>query len=153
MFSLPGKFWEKIVKLLKFIYSEKATKFCEIFSLILSYVVQSKVRWRFHKILWPPQNIWTLQWVPCPCSPLINDHFYKKLSLYIQIPSIYLGFKFKFGPSCVRSPCIVQFHWVRIRRKKKWLCIITKVLTTFFWLRKWKMKKFCQIREIIWWIW
>ena len=32
--------------LLKFIYSEKATKFCEIFTLILSYVVpvESKVK-------------------------------------------------------------------------------------------------------------
>ena len=32
--------------LLKFIYSEKATKFCEIFSLLLSYVVpvKSKVK-------------------------------------------------------------------------------------------------------------
>ena len=27
---------------LKFIYSEKATKFCEIFTLLLSYVVQVK---------------------------------------------------------------------------------------------------------------
>ena len=32
--------------LLKFIYSEKATKFCEIFTLLLSYVVpvKSKVK-------------------------------------------------------------------------------------------------------------
>ena len=29
-------------KLLKFIYSEKATKFCEIFTLLLSYVVPVK---------------------------------------------------------------------------------------------------------------
>ena len=42
---------------LKFIYSEKATKLYEIFTLLLSYVVpvKSKV-----KILWPSQNIWTL---------------------------------------------------------------------------------------------
>ena len=31
-------------------------------------------------------------WVPCPCFPLINHYFYKKLSLYIHIPNIYLGF-------------------------------------------------------------
>ena len=42
-------------------------------------------------------------WVPCPCFPLINHfkhYFYKKLSLYIQIPNIYLGlvFEFEFGP-------------------------------------------------------
>ena len=71
----------------KFIYSKKATKFCEISTLLLSYVVPvkskvetgdfakfcgllriyelwSKVRWRFRKILWPTQNIRTLQnWV------------------------------------------------------------------------------------------
>ena len=45
--------------IIKFIYSEKATKFCEIFTLLLtvSTVVKSKV-----KILqnWPSQNIWIL---------------------------------------------------------------------------------------------
>ena len=45
----------------KFVYSEKATKFCEIFTLFLTVftVVKSKVK--IHKILWPSQNIWTLQ--------------------------------------------------------------------------------------------
>ena len=40
-------------------------------------------------------------WVPCPCFSLINHYFYKKLSLYIQIPNIYLGLLelgFEFGP-------------------------------------------------------
>ena len=44
--------------IVKFLYSEKATHFCEIFPLLLSCVVP--VRGRFHKILWPSQNIWTL---------------------------------------------------------------------------------------------
>ena len=37
---------QKIIKQVKFIYSEKATKFCEIFTLLLSYVVpvKSKVK-------------------------------------------------------------------------------------------------------------
>ena len=39
--------------LLKFTYSEKATKFCEIFTLLLSYVCQSKVKWRFAKFCGP----------------------------------------------------------------------------------------------------
>ena len=43
-----------------YIDSEKAKKFCENFPLLLSYVVQSKVRGRFQKCLWPSQNIWTL---------------------------------------------------------------------------------------------
>ena len=38
----------------------------------------------------------------CPCFPLFNHHFYKKLSVYIHIPNIYLGlgleFEFEFGP-------------------------------------------------------
>ena len=50
------------------------------------------------------------QWVPCSCFPLINNYFYKKLSLYIQIPFIWdcnlnLGRKvLGIQPSCVRSP-------------------------------------------------
>ena len=49
--------------ILKFIYSEKATKFCKIFTLrnIWLALHRTKVRWRFCKILWPSQNIWTLQ--------------------------------------------------------------------------------------------
>ena len=35
----------------KFIYSEKATKFCEISTLLLS-VCNVDIRWRFRKILW-----------------------------------------------------------------------------------------------------
>ena len=36
----------------KFIYSEKATKFCEISTLLLTTVhTESKVKWRFRKIL------------------------------------------------------------------------------------------------------
>ena len=35
-----------------------ATKFCEISTL---QYIQTKVRWRFRKILWPSQNIWTLK--------------------------------------------------------------------------------------------
>ena len=42
-----------------FVYSEKATKFCKISSLLLSTVHTDKIRWRFRKLLWPSQNIWT----------------------------------------------------------------------------------------------
>ena len=41
----------------KFIYSEKVTKSSPYFWLALH---RTKVRWRFRKILWPSQNIWTL---------------------------------------------------------------------------------------------
>ena len=49
--------------MIQFIYSEKATKFCEIFPLLFfdySIYMQSKERGRFRKILWPSQNVWTL---------------------------------------------------------------------------------------------
>ena len=46
------------VTIVKFIYSEKATKFCEISTNYLYW--QSNNWWRFHNILWPSQNIWTL---------------------------------------------------------------------------------------------
>ena len=45
--------------LLKFIYFEMATKFFEIFPLLLT--VCTVVRGRFRKILRPSQNIWTLK--------------------------------------------------------------------------------------------
>ena len=45
---------------LKFIYSEKATKFWEISTLLLSYVVPVKSKMETSQILWPSQNIWTL---------------------------------------------------------------------------------------------
>ena len=41
--------------------SEKATKFWEIFTLLLTgATLKTKVRWRFCKILWLSQNMWTL---------------------------------------------------------------------------------------------
>ena len=40
----------------KFIYSEKATNFCKISTVDLSYIVN--LHWRFCKILWPSQNIY-----------------------------------------------------------------------------------------------
>jgi hypothetical protein len=36
--------------------------------------------------------------LPCPCFSLTNHYFYKKLSFCIQIPNIYLGIGFVFGP-------------------------------------------------------
>ena len=34
--------------------------------------------------------------VPCPCFPLFNNYFSKKLSFYIHIPNFYLGLGFEF---------------------------------------------------------
>ena len=49
--------------ILKFIYFEKATKFCEISTLLLTgttKICRTKVSWIFRKFLWPSQNKWTL---------------------------------------------------------------------------------------------
>ena len=48
-----------------------------------------------------------VQWVPCPCFPLFNHYFYKKLSLYVHIPNIYLGLGFEFGPRRIRDLAFV----------------------------------------------
>ena len=46
-------------------------------------------------------------WVPCPCFPLINHYFYKKLSLFIHIPNIFLGLGFELGPQRIGNSVIV----------------------------------------------
>ena len=46
--------------------------------------------------------------VPCPCFPLINHYFYKKLNLCIQIPNIYLRLGVEFS-HCV-SVARAQFY-------------------------------------------
>ena len=49
---------------------------------------------------------------PCPCFPLINHYFYKKLRLYIRIPYIYLGlgFEFEFGLQRIRDLSFVYLQ-------------------------------------------
>ena len=42
---------------IKFIYSEKATKFCEIFPLFCLQYIQTKGRGKFQTFLWPSLNI------------------------------------------------------------------------------------------------
>ena len=46
-------------------------------------------------------------WVLCPCFLLIKHYFYNKLSLYIQIPNVYLGLRFEFGPQRIRDLAFV----------------------------------------------
>ena len=45
--------------------------------------------------------------VPCPCFSLINHYFNKKLHLYKEIPNVYLGLGFEFGPQRIRDLAIV----------------------------------------------
>ena len=68
------------IHILKFIYSEKATKFCEIFTILLTSTTfdwhynRTKVRWNFFKILWPSQNIWTLYKGDCKIRIFLEGH-------------------------------------------------------------------------------
>ena len=47
---------DEFYSILKFVYSEKATKFCEIFTLLLSYVVPVKSKVEISQT-WPSQNV------------------------------------------------------------------------------------------------
>ena len=51
----------------------------------------------------------SVQSVFCLCFPLSNHYFYKKLSIYIHIPNIYLGlgFEFEFGPQRIKDLAFV----------------------------------------------
>ena len=68
---------------LKFIYSEKATTFCEIFLLLLTAVHTVKSK---GKILWPSQNIWTLNKHHKPVFSVTEEkvctYFYGNLQSY-----------------------------------------------------------------------
>ena len=73
---------------LKFIYSEKATKFGKSPPIICPMYCQSNNWWRFRKILWPSQNIWTLAyqksdiplfWYSFLCF------FHKKIHKWLQL--------------------------------------------------------------------
>ena len=47
--------------MIKFIYSKKPKNFAKSSPYFWLQYIQSKVRGRFRKILWPSQNIWTLK--------------------------------------------------------------------------------------------
>ena len=48
-------------------------------------------------------NYILVQLVFCPCFPLFNHYLYKKVSLYIHIPNIYLGLGLEFRPQRIRD--------------------------------------------------
>ena len=69
-------------------------------------------------------------WVPCPCLPLINNYLFKKLSLYIQMPNIFLGVGFEFWPQRIRDLAIawVRSPWPKIYDYAKFFTYVTKTL-------------------------
>ena len=95
----------KIWTLHKFIYSEKAKNFCEISTLLLT-TVQSGVRWRFCKFLWPTQNIWTL-------TLLVSNY----VNILMKSLMKFISFQTLHTTTCtynaVLCPCEIQ-----LRRRK-----------------------------------
>ena len=100
--------------------SEKATKFCEIFTLLLSYVAPVKSKMKIAKILWPSQNIWTLPPFPSSNGPAA-------LVLVLPIHIMYLHF-------CSKKFCLSTWRWLSFVSSLNffliWLCLLT-----------WKIKK------------
>ena len=110
--------------MLNFIYSEKATKFCEISTLLLTGTTKTKVRGRFRKILWPSQNIWSLTKRLQMFFINWNKNFEK---LYQDRPisaSGPLSLLHAFHFPCSNNPCKYFDPNHRSRRKIKRLGII-----------------------------
>ena len=64
--------------------------------------------WAFGVFSAEPSTPILVQWVPCPCFTLFNHYFYKKLSFYIHIPSIYLGYGYEYGLIRIRDLAIMR---------------------------------------------
>ena len=78
----------KLFFIVKFIYSEKAN-FAKSSPYFWLQYIQSKVSWRFRKIVWPSQNIWTLL---CKCSICLEYLAKKNGSGLLQLRfQIHLG--------------------------------------------------------------
>ena len=69
-------------------------------------------------------------WVSCSWFPLINHYFYKKLSLFIDIPNIYLGLGFEFGLQRI-SLCVSIVRELNYRK----LLYINKLLILTLWMK------------------
>ena len=127
-------------------YSEKATKFCEISTLNLSYVVQSKVRWIFHKILWPSQKIWTLNTVYFPKTKQV-------LTQRARIDLKPKGFFFLFGEKNRTFGETVHTMFIRWF----WSCILIHDFTRYKYIEN--LKQSCEnaggsfdptVKHILW---
>ena len=80
-------------------YFEKATKFCEIFNvdLTVTNIRKTNIRWRFHKILWPSQNIWTFR---------IFSKTYLNFEVVEEFPPAKTGCNLAFGNFAKSPPYI-----------------------------------------------
>ena len=91
--NVSKKFWKKsFLTIVNFKYSEKATKFCRIFTLLLSYVVPVKSKVKILQNFWPSQNIWTLLFNPIFHCARKNNYTTNTLLLHRMKPK-------RLGPS------------------------------------------------------
>ena len=86
--------------------------------------IQSKVRWRFCKILWPSQNIWTLPWPLC-CKSLrfCGSIVFLRLCTYLYLQCENNEIDVKISTFGVRKFC------VQLKRQVK-VDIIAKAFST-----------------------
>ena len=122
--------------LLKFIYSEKATKFCEIFTLLLSYVVsvKSKVKISQKFVAFSEYMNFNCLWQVS--SQYLITRFFISLAGFSQlwkVPLITIVISGRFYRTC-------QFHLFRHFRLSKWYIASSQVQipskkcrTTFRW--------------------
>ena len=95
----------------KFVYSEKATKFCKICTLLLSTVHTDKSKVEICQILWPSQNIWTLL---SNIKYKVEDFFkfcalLKKSQLYFGVGQILMSLELANQKRI--SWGVLYFHW------------------------------------------
>ena len=115
---------------------------------------RTKVRWRFRKILWPSQNIWTLLTVQIValCIPsqwfsikyLIKHYSYKELRM-----SNWLGLGYEFGLQRIVDSAIVRLYSVCAHKSNNLSSYVHHNFdrpSYFMYLKSWQaVVKFCKI--------
>ena len=98
--------------------------------------IQTKLRWKFRKILWPSQNIWTLLITICRRykteNPSCSGNFLTYLDVHSQIPQSIPWFRIyyvfgKFEQLVTRNQCIACVTYPKV------FCRLTcKKISTYF---------------------
>ena len=87
------------------------------------------------------QHPFLVLWVPCPCFPIINHYFYKKLSLYIHIPNIYLGLGFEFGLQRIRDLTRINIMTLLVKSRDHFTNNESRSRNVYFCSENWTTQK------------
>ena len=98
---------------------------------------QSKVRWRFCKILWPSQNIWTLIKISKPAGTRGDVQNFGGY----QAPALTQALWFDFNKVSMNCASCVFWCWVSISKRLKFTNCID-------WFRVWISKRFLWMVRI-----